>query len=196
MVMELSWSHNRARLWCGESPSWCDRDDYPATKQIVSRTLGLAASAAVPALLVALEILVPRGGRAEYAALMATLKTGATGTATITVEVTDADGPAYVDSLAKRMDTVRLGLPAEYAQAIADSAAAQIESAREGAIVPGRLITFARALHGEVGSSQAIFASVARSLCQLLVHPQMCDSDAATIALLQREVVLRCLGSS
>jgi hypothetical protein len=117
---------------------------------------------------VIVEMLVPAGGRFEYGLLGATvIDSGAlTSEIAVEVEVTGASGPIFADSLAGTLDTVRWGLPAEYAEAVREGAREAL--LRDGAPAgPG--IQFAWAAHGYVGSNSHRFRRLAALVVSLLV---------------------------
>lgn len=68
--------------------------------------------------------------------------------------------PAW--SLGTHLDVVRIGLPKEYAFAVAEGALVA------GGKFPPGVLSFICALHGEVGSSPALFRRMAKHVVDLL----------------------------
>jgi hypothetical protein len=82
----------------------------------------------------------------------------------VLVNTSPATGPTYADALAAQTDNVRIGLPAEYAEAVMEATSACLDRVHLG----GGKLTFDRAAHGAVGSSPMYFSKLTSSCVELV----------------------------
>jgi hypothetical protein len=165
-LITLALSHEkRARIWFG-SP-----------EEYVAQPFSLRAIRVVPKArlevhrkIVVVEMFVPGGGRFGYGLLGATIvDAGQIGDGiAVEIPVTGSSGPIFQGSLAGKLDVVRWGLPAEYAEAVAAGAEEFLLAA--GAPAVGG-IQFAWAAHAYVGSSNHWFRHLAALVTRLLITP-------------------------
>jgi hypothetical protein len=148
----------RARVWFGAA----ELGFVPSGA--VRRAVDGAPANVVAAERVALEVYVPRGGRAEYGLLGMSFRRHGTDLVQVEVPYTDGAGASWPDALAARGDDVRLGLPSEYAMPVLD-AIAEVGARR----VPPGTLRVAEAAHGLVGSSPAFFRRLAVGAMGLLL---------------------------
>ena len=113
--------------------------------------------------MVAVEVVVPRGGRVEYGLLAATYVTSGEGPTRVEVPFSDEAGPVWTESLAARLNEVRIGLPREYASAVLET----LSSALPGRLSPG-LLRISESAHGAAGSSRRLFGVLGRAVGELL----------------------------
>lgn len=105
------------------------------------------------------ELWIPRGPRAEYALLGASLDHDNTNVRVSCPE----DAGRWEASLAEGFDDVRIGLPTEYRESVSREARLSI-----GGAVARVGIVFDRAAHGAVGSSPALFGRLAAAIVGVL----------------------------
>jgi hypothetical protein len=164
--VELSFER-RARVWFSSPADW-------VTQPHATRRLTIAPRARVKdsRRIVVVELFVPAGGRFHYGLLGAeTMNDAASPEGGILVEllVSASSGPVHETSLAGSLDTVRWGLPNEYADAVA----ASVEESVIAHVAPDvNRLRFTWAAHGHVGSSNAHFARLARIVMRLLTAPE------------------------
>jgi hypothetical protein len=125
---------------------------------------------------VTLEALVPRGARAEYGLLGLSFDARSTTTLDVEVEYSDGNQAPWLDSLARQIDDVQLGLPHEYATSVLETAA----SIATHRFPPGRLETV-EAAHGAVGSSADFFRRLTVGVLSLMHIGSSPDEELATL---------------
>ncbi len=164
IAFELS-RERRARIWLA-SPE--EHTVQPSS----TRVLSIKPSVRVKEhrSLVVVEMLAHTGGRFEYGLLGAAVvaSSGTTDDIALEVSVTASTGPIFHHSLAGTLDTVRWGLPSEYADAVV--AGARDAMLGEGGPDVAR-VRFEYAAHGHVGSSSVCFGRLARLVMRLLSTP-------------------------
>ena len=172
IVFELS-RERRARIW------FCNPEEH-VVQPSSTRTLSIKPNVHVKDYrsVVVVEMLAHAGGRIEYALLGATaVESGSTRDEDVIldVSVTASAGPIFANSLAGKLDTVRWGLPSEYADAV-------VVGARDAMLAEGApdvsRVRFEWAAHGYVGSSSVRFGRLARLVMRLLVAPKETDLRA------------------
>ncbi len=132
---------------------------------------------------VAVELYVPVGGKIDTALLVASYQPDDRGRV-LRVEAltTGEDGPLLTWALAaSELETVRAGLPEQYAQAIVEGA---VEEGRRLQLGAG-VLTFGQAAHGVVGSSPRIFARCAKLAVRLLVAPLSGMNSQSLVSILR-----------
>lgn len=131
--------------------------------------------------MVAVELCWPVGPFAVYGMLGVEFMPDKSSELAILVSVSDSNGPMYLDSLALPSDSVRFGLPEEYATAVTESACNPEIAAKLGA---GKLL-FRCAAHGLVGSNPIIFAKLVTILVDLAtIEPQFVPNEEHLVACL------------
>ena len=137
---------------------------------------------------VGVEAFVPRGARAEYGLLVVERFVGrADPGVQETARAVDVDGAStssgtWDEALCCATETAFVGLPREYAPAV-------IAGLAEGAL--GSDVRVVGAAHGAIGSSPALFASLARWVVCLLAHDVGLHTDLDHAPTFRRCVVDR-----
>jgi len=117
---------------------------------------------------IAIELLVPRGPRSEYALLGGSVHQDLTG---ILVRCPEDQG-RWQESLVADGDEVRRGLPLEYREAVLrEGSQAALEQSVRGAIA------YDCAAHGSIGSSPALFGRLAAAIVTLLASPERAANE-------------------
>ena len=109
---------------------------------------------------VILEAFVPRGGRAEYGLVGFIHRSAAGYNVEVEVPFIDEQSPLLPDSLAARVDEVRLGIPRDFAKSVLDAIGCEP--------LPPGVLRVTAAAHGRVGSSKAFFARLTSAAVHLL----------------------------
>jgi hypothetical protein len=117
--------------------------------------------------MVAVEIYLPRGARAEYALLGMRYEPAPRDDLLVRVLIGETLGSTYDQSLAGQVDEVRLGLPADYVSSVLEATCNEAD----GCLDPGVLLVD-RAAHGLVGSNADLFERLARVLVGILIDPR------------------------
>jgi hypothetical protein len=146
----------KVRIWFGERPT----SGFPAKGVL----FGSAASGGDgphtnP---IGIEAFVPRGGMAEYGLLSVEFQPTEGRALQIEVPHSEMGGAPWVDTLAGKVDDVRLGLPQEYAIAVVTS----MSSASAGRYRSG-VLRVTDAVHGMVGSTPNFFGRLGRAAVEL-----------------------------
>jgi len=157
-TLELG-KYRRARVWIGELPV----ATYPSAKTLTHTVAASDASQSEPKL-AAVEVFVPLGARSMYGLLGGQWTPGATGQLSVDVGITDPNGPLFADNIAGKGDEVRVGLPAEYAQAVL--AGVNLVQGELNTLSAGKL-TINFAAHGAIGSCEAVYKHLAAILIKL-----------------------------
>ena len=109
-----------------------------------------------------IELYVPIGGKTNYALLAGEFAPSESANLSIDMPVTDGTGDLVAWALASNIDTVRAGLPEEYAAAV-------LSGFTDAADVLGSgMMTLGPAAHGEISSSPHFFSLAARALLSVL----------------------------
>lgn len=174
MRKEFAFVHRKVRIWLDDLPPW----EYQIA-QMQERSIATKIRTSSRSRNVAVEIF-RFGDSAFYAALGATFHSLASTSLVVKVCASEGQGLPIKGTLADQADTVSLGLPQEYVPAILEGATSCPNTPDIG---PG-IVSFCRALHGEVGSAPAIFRSASEILIRLLSQTSLNTSD---------EVIMRCL---
>ncbi|MBI3867777.1 MAG: hypothetical protein HY299_04525 [Verrucomicrobia bacterium] len=101
---------------------------------------------------------------------------GTTGQLSIDVSIAAANGSLFADNLAGKGDEVRVGLPAEYAQAVL--AGVNLVKGELNTLPAGKL-TINCAAHGAIGSCEAVYKHLAVILIKLFnaADAELSDED-------------------
>lgn len=171
-ILELG-KHRRARVWIGELPDVA----CPSVKTL-THTIAADGEPQNGLRLAAIEVFVPLGPRSMYGLLGGQLRPDATGYLSVDVCVSAANERLLVDNLAMKGDEVRVGLPAEYAQAVLSGVS--LAKGELNALTAGKL-SINCAAHGAIGSCEAAYKHLAAILVKLF--------NAASLELSDEELV-------
>lgn len=163
-MIEYTSGASKTRVWWGDLPDWSYETggavrlelDMPSISSAKRSEAGYGA----------IEMLLPRGGRALYGGLGAMFSPAQKGPLTVEIVIARDQGLVWPHSLAARIDTVYKGLPYEFVTGIIDGVLLSDNKYNLGS---GRL-RFAWATHGLVGSSRWIFYVLSDSLMGLLAQ--------------------------
>ncbi len=164
-ILQLS-RHGKARVWFRRETA----DLVPSG--IIRETVPSQPAGTVRAATLALEVYVPRGGRADYGLLGFSFTPDHHDALEIGVPFTEAAGVSWSDALANGVDDVRLGLPKEYAVAVLGGAATFATSR-----LPSGSIAAVEAAHGLIGSSPDFFRRIAVAALTLMVEEHNGDEE-------------------
>jgi hypothetical protein len=166
----------RARVWLGELP-----DAACPTVRTLTHTIAAGRESQNFVELAAIEVFVPLGPRSMYGLLGGQMKpNAASNNLRISVSVSAANERLLADSLAMRGDVVRVGLPAEYAQAVL--AGVNLAKGELNALNAGRL-SINRAAHGAIASCEAVYKHLAAILVKLFNAVSLEPSDDELVKL-------------
>lgn len=130
----------------------------------IARKVAASPTCAVRLNRLTIEAYVPRGGRVEYGLLGFHFEPNGNNMLRISVPYTETDGVPWHNSIAARVDDVRLGLPHEFARPVIDTVA---EFAADG--FPTGNLTMVEAAHGLLGSSELFFQRIAVCALSLMI---------------------------
>jgi len=176
MRIEVESGPRKARFWLGELPDWTFdvAEVHETPVEASSPRLDGVRSAAV-------ELLIYQGPRISYGGLGAVFQPSATGTL-ITQVCTSADvGAIEQGALTGRMDTAHRGFLQEYVAGVLNGLT-HVDTAQ---VLGAGTLCICRAVHGESGSSQAIFNLLGRIVVRLLCITTSIPSSETWIELLQ-----------
>lgn len=173
-VLKLG-KYGRARVWIGELPGAA----YPAVKTF-THAIAAEASSENRLRLVAVEVFMPLGPRSMYGLLGGRWTSGTTSQLSVDVSIAAADGQLLSDNLAGKGDEVRVGLPAEYAQAVL--AGVDLAKSEMNTLAAGK-VSINCAAHGAIGSCEAVFKHLAAILIKLLNTASVEPSDEDLVKL-------------
>ncbi len=174
-TLELG-KYRRARVWIGELPDTA----CPSVKTL-AHTIAAGNKLQNGMRLAAIEVLVPLGPRSMYGLLGGQFKPDATGHLSVDVSVSAANERLLADSLVVKGDDVRVGLPAEYAQAVLAGVA--LAKGELNALAAGKL-SINCAAHGAIGSCEAVYKHLAAILVKLFNAASLELSDEELVKLL------------
>ena len=124
---------------------------------------------------VAVEWLIPMGPRTMYGLLGAELQSKPKETLRLEVYSTSPEGESYVDTIASKIsEDARISLPKEYVASVLKGAS---EACGNPSDLSGTL-QFNCAVHGLVGSSEAIFKDLARIVVEVFSLPELLSEEA------------------
>jgi hypothetical protein len=157
--LELS-RHRKARIWLDEVPP---ANVGPAS--LVTKMAGSVSTKEVAHRVVGVEISIPHGGKHSYALLGAEFSNTDEEGFEVVVPVSSYRGKTYTDPLVAKSEAVKVGLPAEYTEAVMSGT---IDAALTfGAPKSGRL-NYKWAAHASVSSSVSSFSLASRFVVRLL----------------------------
>jgi hypothetical protein len=128
--------------------------------------------------LAAIEVFVPLGPRSMYGLLGGEWQPDQSNQFGVEVNVSAANERLFADSLALKGDEVRVGLPAEYANAVVvgvDLAKDQLS------VLPSGKLFINRAAHGAIGSCEAVYKHLAAVLVKLISSAEIERSDEGLV---------------
>ena len=171
-TLELG-KYRRARIWIGKLPDAA----CPSVKTL-THTIEAGRESQNGLRLAAIEVFVPLGPRSMYGLLGGQFKPDATGHLSVDVSISAANERLLTDSLVMKGDEVRVGLPAEYAQAVLAGVA--LAKGELNALTAGKL-SINCAAHGAIGSCEVVYKHLASMLVKLF--------NAASLELSDEELV-------
>jgi hypothetical protein len=157
-TLELG-KYRRVRVWIGELPDAA----YPTVKTL-THAIAAGRESQNGLSLAAIELFVPLGPRSMYGLLGGQWKPDETDQLSVDVSISSANERLFADSFAMTGDKVRVGLPAEYAQAVL--AGVDLTKSELNTLAPGRL-TINCAAHGTIGSCESVYKHLAAILIKL-----------------------------
>lgn len=149
-------SFGRARVWCNEVAGAVYRGSGVKTAVVPARENCLGSRSVV------VEVLIPRGPRAEYGLLGLGYVPRATGRLEVKIDFTDLPADLFSGSLAGALDEVRAGLPGEYAESVAAGVMSSVDLLGSGCV------RVEEAARGIVGSSPKMFERLSRVVMEIL----------------------------
>lgn len=164
----------KARLWVNER----------ATKGYLAE--GILQDSVSPSvgwskmLMIGVEALLPRGGRAEYGMIGFQFVPDRLNHLQCEVGFSDMSGPPWTDALAAKLDEVRLGLPKEYAPAVMEALLLTCQDR-----MPSGFLRVVDAAHGLVGSSPSVFGRLATAAVELALLNVAEMPDAQIVKILR-----------
>jgi hypothetical protein len=167
--------YRQARVWIGELPDTA----YPSVETLTHTTAADAKSQG-KFMLAAVEVFVPLGPRSMYGLLGGQWTPDASGQFQVDVNVSAPNERLLADNLAIKGDEVRVGLPSEYAKAVAAGVdLAQVHLS----ILPSGKLLIDHAAHGAIGSCEAVYKHLAAVLVKLFNSTEMERSDEGLVKL-------------
>lgn len=148
-----------ARIWLGELPNLSSD-----ASGLIKHRFKAKEPSANHEKMAAIEMVVPRGGRAYYGLLGALYTPAQSGNLLIQVVVSDKQDTLMNQSLANGLDQVWVGLPISYAKEVIQGAKIAVDLLGSG------VLRFSSAAYGVVGSSAAMFHRLADLVVRLLTY--------------------------
>ena len=173
-TLELG-KYRRARVWIGELP-----DTACPSVKILTHTIFASRESQSELRSAAIEVFVPLGPRSMYGLLGGQFKPDATGHLNVDVNISSANERLFTDSLARKGDEVRVGLPVEYAQAVL--AGVNLTKGELNALTAGKL-SINHAAHGAIGSCEVVYKHLAAILVKLFNTASLELSDEELVKL-------------
>ena len=156
--------HRKARVWIYDKPQIL----YPAIETVsldIERSLSRNSQKEKTG---ALEILIPVGGRFFYGLLGAEFIPNDSGNFTVEVLISTDQERIYKQSIASKLDQIRVGLPSEYSQSVINGITEPLNKETLRKLGSG-LLRFNQGAYSNVGSSNKIFRHIATTVVQLLM---------------------------
>jgi len=150
--------HQKGRLWINDFP-----EIKIKTIDTIQKTVEGVEDISKCSKSVVLELLLPRNA-SNYALLGVTYTPLNSKKLDIVINVGTADDVVLKDNIAFTSDEVHIGIPAEYALTIIDSAVDTLKDLE----FPSGILFFDVAAHGHVGSSKMIFSRVTKMLVKII----------------------------
>ena len=166
--------HSKARIWIQEKPDLL----YPVD-EIITQLLETGLSQKSETRQVALEILIPVGARVCYGFLGANFTPNNSGELSLEVRTATENEAIFRESLAHKLDTVRVGLPHEYSQSVIAGVKESFSPQLLQTLGSG-VICFDKAAHGEMSSSNKFFYQIAVTVMHLLLLDKISPQEQIT----------------
>ena len=147
------------QIWLDELPEWSYEESEVAERH--QQTIQVCFTEVLRA---AVELFIPKGGRAYYGALGAEFVPGQQGRLLIQVPFSPSGSHPIRPSVAGRVDVVRVGLAHEYVGSVLDG----VLSLNPAQLLGQGTLCFCCASYGEVGSSPWLFQRLGRIVVKLL----------------------------
>lgn len=170
----------QARVWSGDLPD----ATYPST-HVITHTVAVRCRPPVGKQIIAVELFVPLGARSMYGLIGGQFEPDEKNCLTVDVRVSSSSERLLADSLASKVDEVRVGLPDEYVAAFLSGI--DIAQSEPDAVTSGKLLIDCAA-HGVMGSNEAIFKNLAIVLLKLLSRASADSSDSELIEMFPHEL--------
>ncbi len=178
-MKEIIWGIRKARLWLNSLPDWTYEDIAIAERRVQE----LEVRGNDPRC-VAVEMVVPVGGRAYYGALGATFIPQHKSRLTIQIRVSADRGRPFYGPLVNKSERSYIGFPQEYVEGFLDDMI-QFEGIQE---LGAGTLSFTHAIHGTVGSSKWFFQVIGHIVVRLLSVDMLSLSEEELIRMFQREL--------
>ena len=166
--------HSKALVWIGDYPSLI----YPAI-DVINQDVYTGLSINYGEKRAALEIMLPVGSRVLYGLLGAKFIPNNSGKFSLEVLVSTNSEAVFQQSLAAKLDQVRIGLPSEYSQSVIDGTLHSLDQKSLESLGSG-VLRFDKAAHGEIGSSNKFFRKIAATVVQLLMLDKASNEKEVT----------------
>lgn len=160
----------RARIWLNEPPN----ASFEPTSVLSWRIPKDPAASSFPNRSVAVELVVPLGGRIGYGLLCASYKETSSDLTLISVMVSEAASLSFETPLYNGPGAVFVGLPLVFTESVKKGALKFF--ADQGNCGPPGELTFNGAAFSEVGSSPAIFEQISKIICKYLLSDKSHES--------------------
>jgi hypothetical protein len=157
------------KVGLGSLRLWRDEEVIAAYDpvRVLNRCTTLTRDAAVLAsTTVAVEVWFPTGPRARYGLLGVRFEPDTSRQRQVYVGISSPSGPRLLDSIGAGRDEVRVGLPAEFADAVAE----RLHSEAVTRNLPAGTIAVNQAAHGAIGSNSSTFAALAYLLVRMIAE--------------------------
>jgi hypothetical protein len=169
-------SYSRSRIWM----NGLSHADYEP-ESILERRIPVRHSPHSGSRSIMVELFKYVGPRDVYGLLGAGFIPEYSGSLLMRVFASDNTGGVVDWALAGGIDDVHLGLPLQYAQTVLETA---VDAAAEETLGPG-VLSFDRAAHGLIGSSNAVFRHLTRVIVQLLEPDRQPLTEAELMRLIE-----------
>jgi hypothetical protein len=168
--------HAKARVWLGELP----KAGFPVSEEHKRAFPAKARSIPAQRRQACIEVFVPFGGRYMHGLLGGSIDLSDSRELAVTVCSAMRDGAPYIASLVDAIDAPRIGLPDEYVNAVFKGVG---HASRHLSLFSGGSLRISHAVHGDVGSSEIMFAQIGAILMKILNLPDFEISDSALLEL-------------
>ena len=166
--------HRQARVWIEDRPQAI----YPASETL-TKNLGSKLTINSRKKRGSLEILIPVGAKFFYGLLGAEFIPNDSGIFSLEVLVSTNHEKIYEQSIASKLDQIRVGLPSEYSESVIDAVIKFLDKERLTRFGSG-VLRFEQAAHSEIGSSNKFFRHIATTVVQLLVADHANNAQEVT----------------
>ncbi|TAF02394.1 MAG: hypothetical protein EAZ77_18945 [Nostocales cyanobacterium] len=175
-VLDLGCS-GKARIWNNEGfyfPGYSQSPVfYPVLEERIEVIDENANISPFSAREVMIEIIVPLGARFLYGCLGAMFSPNDSGKLVLKVAVSTDVEREVKSSLASLLDTVRVGIPEEYANSVLEGSKSKLQEPGISKIFGSGEIAFKWGTFGEIGSSRAFFRDLAYTVIEVMVRDKV-----------------------